>query len=523
MVKGKAQLNSREDIPPPQTRSLRSRKREHQSDEAPETDNVPAALHQKENEEDVTGIVASLLESLLQECAAVTNQQNQAAEQICFKKVEKHAETSKVKTNMAATRQEVETFTSSNNHSRLESCGLHTSNDTQKSRKNKEETTSETSNISPNQTPADQLQVILPISEDAAESCAAALENQVDGEENSSLERNQDISKDQSSTISLNDVKEPAVALPAKKKRRMGMCGLTEKKWSQFLQAQKHENGLNRGEKVENLIHNETADFMILEEDSSSTLPPSPLCIKAGCITDQSEAELKLQSGPCGENDRVETEIHFTVTTSDGTGTSEVDTVSVTEPTANPESCQLVEKDEEEGLVENLDMPELKEPTAENLAEMCKTQIKKMEEGPTEAHLSSAITCHRSQKEEPNNQNAVKAALPQMIGTTVTDDRKEEVTGAANCNAADTKSRGPNCDSVELCEAAVTPGVPEKENNCDLDEPAVGTTTVNAEHTQTRNPDDTFGSGCIDYVSDSQLNTIILKTQKSLRQALLGM
>ena len=47
---------------------------------------------------------------------------------------------------------------------------------------------------------------------------------------------------------------------------------------------------------------------------------------------------------------------------------------------------------------------------------------------------------------------------------------------------------------------------------CDpKDYPAAGPSAGNGEHAQIRKPDDTYGSGCLDYVSDSQLNTIVFK------------
>lgn len=45
----------------------------------------------------------------------------------------------------------------------------------------------------------------------------------------------------------------------------------------------------------------------------------------------------------------------------------------------------------------------------------------------------------------------------------------------------------------------------------DPDEPAAGPSAVHADRSQTLSlTADSFGSGCLDYVSDSQLNTIVL-------------
>lgn len=42
------------------------------------------------------------------------------------------------------------------------------------------------------------------------------------------------------------------------------------------------------------------------------------------------------------------------------------------------------------------------------------------------------------------------------------------------------------------------------------DDDAAGPSVVHTERAPTRNPEDSSGSGVLDYVSDSQLNTIVL-------------
>ncbi|MED6269224.1 hypothetical protein CHARACLAT_031040 [Characodon lateralis] len=68
-----------------------------------------------------------------------------------------------------------------------------------------------------------------------------------------------------------------------------------------------------------------------------------------------------------------------------------------------------------------------------------------------------------------------------------------------------------NCSSEKLHEASLTPAVQEMNYSCDpSDDPTAGPSVVHTEHTRTRDPEDSSGPGCVDYVSDSQLNTIVL-------------
>ncbi|XP_072240427.1 uncharacterized protein [Leuresthes tenuis] len=499
MVKGKAKINSSEDLPPPQTRSLRSRKRECPRDEASLTDDVQPTLHRMDTEGEYTGVVASLQQSALQKCAAI---QNQPEEQSCFTKQdgspkEKHAEISNVNfPNVAVTGKEETAVINPNNDSELESSGVHP-DDTSGSRKNERDAASEECSGLPNQTSIDQLHVLLPVSEEGDESCAAALEKLVDEEESSNLETNQDTGEDTPSSVCMVNAKESGVGLPASKKRRMGMCGRTEKERNLFLRCY------------------------------------VPLHIAADCITEQSNAALKLQSSHCGEDDRAESEVHFAVTTSDGTSSvcdpgcsegkgseAEVGTVPGPELNGNPKSRQLTEEEEGENLG-NQELRELKETTAEKMAEMPEEQVKRGEFGPAEVHLSSASTSHTNQNEEGDNQDAIKAAVPQMNSVAKTEEEwkgemgSDTTCGEEEASSTDTKSEGLNCGSVELCEAAVTPSVPERNDNCDPEDyrPA-GPSAGNGEHAQIRKPDDTYGSGCLDYVSDSQLNTIVFNEEE---------
>lgn len=221
-------------------------------------------------------------QSPLQECAISLNQQDEAAEESCLANPDgclkdKHAEG----TNVAVTLQEETAVTNPDYDSQLQSSQVDIDNDTNKSKKDEE-----------------KKEVFLPICEAGDRSCAAALEN-------SNLKESQETSQAEPSNMCIAEVKEitkeSAVGLPAKKKRRMGVCGLSEKERSQFLLIQKLENGTKRAEKQ---ICDNTTDAVAPEENISSPLPSSPLVSLANGITEQKEVELKLLSSCSGRDDR---------------------------------------------------------------------------------------------------------------------------------------------------------------------------------------------------------------------------
>ncbi|XP_035515472.1 uncharacterized protein LOC118326562 isoform X2 [Morone saxatilis] len=526
MAKGKAKKNN---SAPSQPRSLRSRKRDCPSDETSETD---ATLHHQDTEGSNTAVDVTMLQcnqSPLQESTVISTQQHQAEEQSCITKQdpateEKHAEATNVNLRNVVEEQEETTVTRPNNDSQLEGFRVHTDNvDDQ------EEITAEEGNRSPLQTCTDQLQVLLPTSEGADGSCATALEEQLGAKENSqcNLERNQE-----TSNVYMADVKEvtkeAAVGLPAKKKRRMGMCGLTEKERSHFLQTQKRENGLNTPERVE-LICNNTAGLVPQEEISSPSLSSS-LSIPASSVTEQEEL-LKLPSSHCGGNDRAETEDHMAVTTSAGTSTE-----------CDP-GCSKVKSCEAEGgtvpgdtesdppaeteLLGNEEQQELQQGgAAETVAEKPQEQTKEGEYGSAVVVQSPAISLYSNptQSEGTENQDEIEAAPLHVNNVTRTrDEKKEELADDAGdgnraeaaASFTDTQSGLLNCGSGELCKAAVTPSGSDRKDSkwCDPDDEP-GLSTLNTEHPQTMDAPDPFGSGYLDYVSDSQLNTISLAEEE---------
>ncbi|XP_028258075.1 uncharacterized protein LOC114433626 [Parambassis ranga] len=513
MAKRKATINSREDLgplAPPQTRFLRSRKRKSPSDEISLTDDVQAALNQQGSDGKNTLVLSSTVtvvvtplpspqSSPLQKCAMIIDQQNEAAQQSSLEK--QHGSSSEKQTeatneaeniyltNLAVTEEEKATVTNPIDDSQLERLNKHSDDDTNMIEKNKEENAADGCKRSPDQTGTDELHVLMLVSEDADGSSATALKN---------LERKQKNSQEDSSKIDVKqNTMESEAGLPAKKKQRMGVCGLTEKERRQILLIQNRENGekgMERGE-----IYNDTAEPLIMSPSVS---------IPAYSITEQSQAEPKLQSSHCGENDR-KNEVHATVTASDGTRTvceGKEDIAPDPEQTGVPESDIPAEKTGVEGLGNQL--PDFKGHTVKIMAE--KLEKQKLEDGSEEVSCNSAITFHTSHKKDEVNQDATEVAQLQVITvTTAVDEKKEEMTGDAV--GGDNQTGGLNCGSVEVCEATVTPSISEKKHSCETDaEPTASSSTASAEGAQTRDTADLFGFGCLDYVSDSQLNTIVL-------------
>lgn len=187
--------------------------------------------------------------------------------------------------------------------SQLEDLQVLSENFTNNSGTNEEEMDLDECNRSLYDTRTDQLKVFSPITKEDVQSCPVAL----NGKENSDVESNQHTGPEEPTIVCLGDVTKGSVAgLPAKKKRRMGMCGLTEKERSHFLMTQKRENEQNREDKVEKPICENTAEPVAVEENTSSLpLPSSPPSIPAdGQNREPREDEIKLQPSHCKGDER---------------------------------------------------------------------------------------------------------------------------------------------------------------------------------------------------------------------------
>lgn len=141
----------------------------------------------------------------------------------------------------------------------------------------------------------DQLQILMPNSEEADGPCATVLDERMD-----------DTSHRECSNLSMADVlqmtKDPEL-IPGKKKRRMGMCSVNWKERSHFLNTKKSENEQSRKEEVDDQKCTST-DHMAQEEITAS--PLISLSIPAGGVKEQNDAEVQPQSSHCGGNDRSE-------------------------------------------------------------------------------------------------------------------------------------------------------------------------------------------------------------------------
>ncbi|XP_010740338.3 uncharacterized protein LOC104927858 [Larimichthys crocea] len=503
MAKGKAKNNN--SLSPPQPRSLRSRKRECPSDEIPETDDVQATLHHQDTEGINKAADDALLQcpqAPLQESTVITAQPHQS----CLTKQEpvteeKHAEATNEVTVKAV---EVQEETVPNSEHQLKGFRVHSHNHVNKSGEDMEETAEEC-NRSPSLTCTDQLQVFLPTCEKEDGSYTTALGEQPAAKESSQchLKRNQETSHEAHSNAFVVDdkeiTKEAAAGLPAKKKRRMGMCGLTEKERTHFLQTQKRENGQSGPERVEKQICKDTADLTTQEEMIRSSPPlPSSLPIPGGSVTEQTD--IKLQSSHSGGDDRAVSEVRPAVMVSAGTSTvsdpgcsedkSEEGILTGPEQTGDTKSDLPAEEREEK------EQQELEERAAKIMDKKPEDQIKQGEDG-------SAVV------DQSPTQNVDLEAAPLQVNsaTRATNEKKEELTDDAGAGASSLDTGGGfNGGSVELCEASLTPSGTERNDSCDAhDEPGDGPSPLNA---------DLFGSGYLDFVSDSQLNTIALTEEE---------
>lgn len=259
-------------------------------------------------------MAAASLPSPVQE-SVTSAQQDQAAEQQQDATTEeKHVQgTSFYSENevvKAIKEQEETTVTNPKNDSQLASLTVHTEDDTIKNGKDEKEKIAEECNQSASPACTDQRQVLLPAPEQGDISCVTAMGELVVERENShcDLERNPETSQEETSQeeasqdVCMVDVKEITMAdlaMPVRKKRRMGMCGLTEKERGYILQTQKRENGQERLRRVERQMSNSKADLSA-EEEIISAPPPIP----TASVTEPREVEIKSQSSPCGELDR---------------------------------------------------------------------------------------------------------------------------------------------------------------------------------------------------------------------------
>ncbi|XP_029919205.1 uncharacterized protein LOC115367382 isoform X2 [Myripristis murdjan] len=400
--------------------------------------------------------------------------------------------------------------------------------------KKEEEVVKQEPNSSPSHTSSDQPRPSTPASR------VAVFKEQRCGGESSehNMEGVQDAQQEPTGVyMSHDNGKEPATWCPAKKKRRMGMCGLTEKERSHFLQTQKRENGQNGT--VGNERHK--SDKVGEEEMTCSASLSSPPSIAAVSVTEQIETDLKLQSGYCEVEDRAETDVHIAMTTSDGTrnggdpaGSSEGHTCQA-DPSNVPHPAQVsdseldppAEDGEHLGVSHALVGEEQQEQggsTVETAVKKDETQTKDGDDGSgmLDRDPGSTFPTNTSQNEgsEREQRDGSQASAGQMDSVVRRTNGRVEGTGGEAWDGdgdeamASTRATKPgvlSCGSVDVCSATVSPSGSAGEGNCGpKDTHGTGPAPGNTERPQTRLTPDPFGSGSLDYVSDSQLNSIVL-------------
>ncbi|XP_007570266.1 uncharacterized protein LOC103150533 isoform X1 [Poecilia formosa] len=494
MTKGKTKYNSNEDMAPPQTRSLRSKKRTCPADESfQEVQVVPL---QKDAEGDIKEANKTLQQTELQESAAVPNIQHEGEERSSLSKADENNSEEVDATDIANDGKEGTTVCDPSHCFELDT-GCKQTNDST----NGNETGCSRSPGQP--------QMFVPAAEDDRKPSCAVLEKQL---ERFNLKRSQDTNDDKPS-CGTADVKESAAGLPAKKKRRMGMCGLMEKERSHFLQAQQREGVENGAGSAGKAVCDETAEPLGSENDVSPNHLQSTPPHASADIREEREEE------PQPDDHQAETEVHCSVTDMDGTGTtsnpgcseereSEAKDGSLTDPeqNGNTEPIQLAQEGEEKHL-ENLQPPEVKDHAAGNATLMPEIQTKTEEDLSPREQANSLHAFTAKQQEESD----ADAAQPQTCGVNgTTDESKPEATDG---NGGEGGASSAATQSAELnCEASLAPAAQEMSNSCDPndDDDAAGPSVVHTERAPTRSPENSSGSGVVDYVSDSQLNTIVL-------------
>lgn len=243
------------------------------------------------------------LESLVQECANITNPLLQVAEQSCLTKHEVSTEEKLPKNTMKVSEElEENSATCPNNDSQLPGCIINLEIGTNKDGKkeiNPEEVTRLVFD-----THTDNHHVLT--SEDGDGSCADDLQKQLGAKKTShcNLERCHESSQEEPSGTKgelIEVAKESALGLPVRKKRRMGICGLTKKERSHFLQTEKREIGHKGGERAAKQLCINIA--RLVAQEVAITPDPSlssPLSIPVDSATVQSKAETKQKSSHCG-------------------------------------------------------------------------------------------------------------------------------------------------------------------------------------------------------------------------------
>lgn len=243
-------------------------------------------------------------QSLLKDCVVILVQQKQAAEHTFITKqdtTEENGVNDDERTVKTCDMQEVTTIINPSSEVQLGGCRLLCDNDANRDGNGKEQKKAPNCRKSTSKTCAAPSKMFITMSEEDNESKLSALKDMQSTEDNP--DHKMETNNEESNSICMDNAeeKEAAVGLPSKKKRRMGMCHLTEKERSQFLQVQKRANEKPQEERQ---TCNDIADQMA--ERETICPPHTPSSPQHNPVTnrgrEQSDAVIKLQSIDSGED-----------------------------------------------------------------------------------------------------------------------------------------------------------------------------------------------------------------------------
>ncbi|XP_057699935.1 uncharacterized protein LOC130920613 isoform X2 [Corythoichthys intestinalis] len=273
------------------------------------------------------------------------------------------------------------------------------------------------------------------------------------------LERNQNMYQDALSTDEDKAKQEDKAAVVGeitKKRKRMGMYGLTEKERSHILQTNKGVNGQG--------IEEFEPQISIHKVDSEASLsPPSMLQTPVPSNAEAKQEEILLSS--LDNTDRQETKVQISATLSD-----------VSETVCKP-ICHTTMEEED-----NLEKPYPKDVDCG----------------------SSSLT--------PGDLE-VQCVVITIDEKMYRDDAVDCDEDRAGASSANTQQQD---DAVKLCEAAPSTGL-EGMDMAGHDD-GLHLCAMNTEQSHPMNSTDLLGSGCFDVLSDSQLNNITLLEDQAIKE-----
>ncbi|XP_036067435.1 uncharacterized protein DDB_G0285291 isoform X4 [Oryzias melastigma] len=446
MAKGKTKISSRsEDSAPPPARSLRSRKREAESNDVGQTANVQAPLHLKGVEEVTTAAKP------LQECAVIVHQLCQSVEQSCLTRPDeatKEKPTDESEVSFLSTA--APKSSSSCNENQAESWAGEDAIDDDSKRQ--QATAVVEIHRSTEQMFTDPLQ-----DSEVSEASSTSVEKEVEGQQ---------------------EQQESAPAFPAKKRRRMGSCGLTEGERSRILG--------NSEKKPSRVKDNE---MKVCYDPVASDTPLRSSSYESGKKqAEPQQAELQQQE----ELQQAELK------------QAELQQAELQQVELKKAELQQAELQQAELKKAELQQAELQQQEELQQAELKKAELQHADENrraPTEPPISSLYRAdpdsesapqstqreHSEGPEENIRLDGEEDAPPQTVNAEERTSSTEAPTTGHRCGSVEPPTEIP-ADSEETCNGGST------------DAPAAALGSGRDSHST---------HGCSDDVSDSQLNTIV--------------